>query len=868
VSTRIDGISWDDDCATVLGRFRARHAEWDHSPCTPAELAELVEWLQAWAFNLLRLAADLAEYAGPGSPSVCMALNGEDPLDLGPPGGAGSAEGSDAPADLDPTGLPSSTELPPRHTRTPGRRHRPAPSSAELLATRSFLTRALCSQPRVGPLHKRLRRLHTRPHHARGTAPCWNESCGALVRSEWAVCATCTALSPFAAFCPRDGCDGLPFTHGRCRGTGCSHPHAESALILRSGDASLIADATVLALMRAPLPPCVIDGTIFPQAPGPAPPPPRVPLPAPPSPARTAPPDAVTLLEARALIVDGTKPILCLAAFDDAGGVSVFSRRPDVGSFLAFPEADCIPIHRESNGDATLRLVRCPDDAVGPLWAPLTAESTSSTTTWDVIIDTGAQASCVGPEFADRLTPATAPRPGAAILDLCGERKPVLAAGTLRIRISRNSMASSPLETVTAALRLADLRAPPLRPTVRLASLEPRAANATVLAHASALMATRLSALRQAVGSQPPASAAASSSDATLRFARCPGVDPTVRTARLSTPDLSAGVFSGPPTAPPPAAAVKGPSPTGHAKPQRRRRHRPRRGSRRGGTNPTASSPLETADVAPREPPPTSSRPFPVPVQPSPPPSRGPQGTDVWAEPGDTFQVRPRHVRPPGPSPVSTRLPRTTPPPRHPHNCDAPATSTSHHQAANAASAPQRGHQQSLGRGSVNQLQGQQRSPPAHPRSPVKHRQAGSAVPTAKPDLQQPVHRVPPPGRRQDEPRPAAAQPTAARKADAQQGGHRPHIASPTGVIATTSFGGLHAMRSLSSTPTVCRNSLDVTEAASPVSHDGRARSSDEGDRSSSPEAGGRRQDRRRRRRESQTRRGVGLFTRWPCTLA
>ena len=29
VSTRIDGISWDDDCATVLGRFRARHAEWD-----------------------------------------------------------------------------------------------------------------------------------------------------------------------------------------------------------------------------------------------------------------------------------------------------------------------------------------------------------------------------------------------------------------------------------------------------------------------------------------------------------------------------------------------------------------------------------------------------------------------------------------------------------------------------------------------------------------------------------------------------------------------------------------------------------------------------------------------------------------------
>jgi hypothetical protein len=44
-------------------------------------------------------------------------------------------------------------------------------------------------------------------------------------------------------------------------------------------------------------------------------------------------------------------------------------------------------------------------------------------------------------------------------------------------------------------------------------------------------------------------------------------------------------------------------------------------------------------------------------------------------------------------------------------------------------------------------------------------------------------------------------------------------------------------MRSLSSTPAVCRNYLDVTEAASPVSHDGRARSSDEGDRSSSPEA-------------------------------
>jgi len=38
VTTRIAGLSWDDDCAEILARFRVRHTQ-----CTSAELADLVE---------------------------------------------------------------------------------------------------------------------------------------------------------------------------------------------------------------------------------------------------------------------------------------------------------------------------------------------------------------------------------------------------------------------------------------------------------------------------------------------------------------------------------------------------------------------------------------------------------------------------------------------------------------------------------------------------------------------------------------------------------------------------------------------------------------------------------------------------------
>jgi len=126
-------------------------------------------------------------------------------------GAAGSATGDD-----DATG--------PRRTRPR--------DLATVIAARQAVVQAWCEGRAKGLYAPYSKTPPRNPELLRGVAPCWNQECGALVRPAWAICATCCSLNPFAALCPRVGCDGSAFTFGQCQGTGCTHEHSESTLVM------------------------------------------------------------------------------------------------------------------------------------------------------------------------------------------------------------------------------------------------------------------------------------------------------------------------------------------------------------------------------------------------------------------------------------------------------------------------------------------------------------------------------------------------------------------------------------------------------------------------------------------------------------
>jgi len=152
------------------------------------------------------------------------------------------------------------------------------------------------------------------------------------------------------------------------------------------------------------------------------------------------------VLSARTLVVPGSRSVLSIREIRRAGGISLFSEVPQLGSFFLLPGVGLVPLQLSPDGDTKLSLVRCSDDAEGPLWTPFDPKNPAhaDAPTWDITADTGAQVSCVGADYAARLARKTGPpRAGMAVVALCGTRNPVLSAGDLRILVPRDERLAS-----------------------------------------------------------------------------------------------------------------------------------------------------------------------------------------------------------------------------------------------------------------------------------------------------------------------------------------------------------------------------------------------------------------------------------------
>ena len=85
-----------------------------------------------------------------------------------------------------------------------------------------------------------------------------------------------------------------------------------------------------------------------------------------------------------------------------------------------------------------LTLTRYASHDAFPMWTPYDPadDSHSPDSCWDITIDSGAQASCVGPELLDHLAPAPASPPGLAVIAVGGVKQHIQRFGYIRIFVS------------------------------------------------------------------------------------------------------------------------------------------------------------------------------------------------------------------------------------------------------------------------------------------------------------------------------------------------------------------------------------------------------------------------------------------------